>query len=166
MRRTAAAVLLSVLLSACGSEPAVPLGIGDPAWPTDAEGWAEVIAAMPDDLEGLPRQEGGILATTYGDPEDGDPVRIYPEDLGGAECPGLFGVSLLRSTLEEDGELAIQESSPDGAEDPTYLFGSRPDGTQLAAWTVPDCAWVVVVEAPTVPLRDAGVEAIVGAASG
>lgn len=158
-----AAILFAVLLTACASEPGLPLGIGEPTWPTEAEGWAEVIAAMPDRLDDAERQEGGILVATYG--EDDDLVRVYAEDLGGAECPGLFGVSLLRSTLEEGGDLTISESSPDGAEDPTYLFGSRPDGTLLAAWTVPDCAWVAVVEAPTTALRDTAVEALVGAAS-
>jgi hypothetical protein len=140
------------------------LGIGEPTWPTEAQGWAEVIEAMPDDLDGAARQEGGVLVATYG--EGDGKVTVYAEDLGGAECPGLFGVSLLRSTLEEHGDLTVSESSPDGAEDPTYLLGTRPDGTQVAAWTVPDCAWVAVVEAPTTALRDAAVEAFVGAASG
>jgi hypothetical protein len=164
MRRTAAAVTIALLLSACGSEPSLPLGIGEPQWPTDAEGWAEVIDAMPDTLEDLSRQEGGILVATYG--EGDDEVRIYAEDLGGAECPGLFGVSLLRSVLEEQGDLTVDESSPDGAEDPTYLLGTRPGGAKVAAWTVPECRWVGVVEAPSETLREAGVEAFVDAASG
>jgi hypothetical protein len=164
MRRAALTVAIVSMLSACGSEAALPLGIGEPTWPVDAEGYAELIAGMPDEIGGLARQEGGLMVATYG--EGDEQVRAYAEDLGGAECPGLFGVSLLRSTLEDGGELTVVESSPDGAEDPTYLFGSRPDGTQLAAWTVPDCAWVVVVEAPTVELRDAGVEAFVAAATG
>jgi hypothetical protein len=166
MRRTAATLLIVSLLAACASEPGLPGGIDEPAWPTDAEGWAAVLEAMPDEIEDLPRQEGGILVATYGDPGSDETVRVYADDLGGAECPGLFGTTLLRSILEEGGDLKVEESSPDGAEDPTYLFGSRPDGTKLAAWTVPDCRWVVVVEAPTVALRDAGVEATVAAASG
>lgn len=163
MRRTAAAVSIVSLLVACAGSPDLPLGIGEPSWPTDAEGWALVFEAMPGEVDGLPRQEGGILGATYGDTTSRAWIRTYGDDLGGAECPGLFGTSLLRSILEEDGKLKVEESSPDGAGDPSYLFGSRPDGTKLAAWTVPDCRWVVVVEAPTETLRDAGVEAIVDA---
>jgi hypothetical protein len=165
MRRSHIAILITLVLAACGADPALPLGIGEPTWPTEATAYADVLAAMPQEIDGLPRQEGGILVATYGEPKGDETVRVYAEDLGGAECPGLFGVSLLRATLEEQGEFTIEESSPDGAEDPTYLFGTRPDGTSLAAWTVPDCAWVVVVEASTPALRDAGVEALVQAAS-
>lgn len=164
MRRTAAALIVSLLV-ACASGSDLPLGIGEPSWPTDAEGWAAVFAAMPGEVDGLERQEGGIIAATYGDTTSQAWVRAYGDDLGGAECPGLFGTSLLRSILEEDGKLRVEESSPDGAEDPSYLFGSRPDGTKLAAWTVPGCRWVVVVEAPTEALLDAGVEAVVRAGS-
>jgi hypothetical protein len=163
MRRTAAAILIAWVLASCASGPDLPLGIGGPAWPIDAEGWAALFEGMPDDVDGVPRQEGGILGATYGDTTSQEWVRTYADDLGGAECPGLFGTSLLRSILEEDGGLAVEESSPDGAGDPSYLFGSRPDGTELAAWTVPECRWVVVVEAPTEALRDAGVEAVVAA---
>lgn len=166
MRRTAAAVMLAWSLAACASGSDLPLGIGDVTWPTDAEGWAAAISSMPDDLDGLARQEGGILVATYGDPASGGVVRVYADDLGGAECPGLFGTSLLRSVLEEGGDLTVVESSPEGSGDPSYLFAERPDGTQLAAWTVPECRWVVVVEAPDVAQREAGIEALVDAASG
>ena len=165
MRRYRLAIIATLVLASCGSDPSLPLGIGEPTWPTEATAYADVFSAMPDEVGGLPRQEGGILGATYGDPKGDETLSVYAEDLGGAECPGLSGVSLLRATLEEQGDLTIEESSPEGAEDPTYLFGSRPDGTSVAAWTVPDCAWVVVVEASTPGLRDAGVEAVVGAAS-
>lgn len=163
MHRTLAAIVCVLTLAACNSEPALPLGIGDPTWPTDALGFGEVIAGLPQEIDGLERREGGILVATYGE-EAGSSVRIWADDLGGAECPGLFGVSLLRSTLEQDGVLTIAESSPDGAEDPTYLLGSL-DDLSVAAWTVPECAWVVVVEGSTPALRDSGVEATVAAAS-
>jgi hypothetical protein len=158
--------LLGVLaVTACNRGSDLPLGIGDVAWPTDAVGFAEVIAGLPDEIDGLPRLEGGILVATYGESQDDPSLRIWAEDLGGAECPGLNGVSLLRSTLERDGALTISESSPDDAEDPSYLLGTL-DERSVAAWTVPECAWVVVVEAPTPSSRDAAVEATVASASG
>jgi hypothetical protein len=162
MHRTFAVIVCVFTLAACNGGQGPPLGIADPTWPTDATGFGEVIAGLPQEIDGVERQDGGILVATYG--EEGTSVRIWADDLGGAECPGLSGVSLLRSTLEKDGVLRIAESSPDGAEDPTYLLG-RLDDLSIAAWTVPECAWVVVVEASTPALRDAGIEATVDAAS-
>lgn len=166
VRRMIGALACAFVLASCGASDAdLPLGIGEPDWPTEATGYAEVFEAMPDEIGGLPRQDGGILVATYGEPEGDGTIRVYADDLGGAECPGLFGTSLLRATLEERGGFRPEQTSPDGADDPAYVLGSRPDGTSVAAWTVPDCRWILVVEGSTPTLRDAGVSALVGAAT-
>lgn len=165
MRRTIAGIVCALLLAACGGGDAdLPLGMGEPEWPTDATGYAEVFEAMPAELEGLPRQEGGVLVAAYADPEGAEAARAYAEDLGGAECPGLVGTSLLRATLEERGGFTVETSS-DGAQEPAFVLGARPDGTSVAAWTVPECRWILVVEASTARLRDAGIRALVETAN-
>lgn len=167
--------LLLVALAACGDgSPAtsasstLPFRLADPAWPQDAQGMQVIMDALPDEIAGLPRQEAAWLTANYGDAAVTNPeLQIYVVDLGGAECPGLSGVSLIRATIEEDGKMTIDESSTDPPPEgePAYLLGTRKDGTAVAAWTVPRRKWVFVVEAPTADVRDAAAQIVVDAAT-
>jgi hypothetical protein len=156
------ALLLLIASTACGT-PATevpPFGIGSVSWPTNATAAQEVFDRLPGELRGMPRDDGPPLSTSYG----GGAVELWAEDMGAAECPGLLGVDLVRAAL--DGEVVTEtvaaDPQPEGV--PPFLIGSRPDGTFVAAWSVPGCSWVFAVEAGSAELREAAVSELVRAA--
>ena len=160
-----------MLLAACGgssstSSPGadVPFGLAGVAWPKDASSLEGVFSGLPDTLEGLPRADAPYLTAMYGAGKTPD-VSIYAVDLGAAECPGMSGGSLVRSTLEQNGKVKVAEESPDDVPDgvPAYLLGTR-DGRYVAGWSVPRVHWVFAVEAATPALREAAIRAVVDAA--
>jgi hypothetical protein len=164
-------VLVSLFLAACGgssttSSPGgdVPFGLAGVTWPKDASSLEGVFIGLPDTLEGLPRADAPYLTATYGAGKTPD-VTIYAVDLGAAECPGMSGGSLVRSTLEQNGKVKVAEESPDDVPDgvPAYLLGTR-DGRFVAGWSVPRVHWVFAVEAATPALREAAIRAVVDAA--
>lgn len=163
--------LLPLLFTACsrgstttspGSD--VPFGLAEVTWPKDASSLEGVFTGLPDTLEGLPRADAPYLTASYGDSATPD-VRIYAVDLGAAECPGMSGGSLVRSTLEQNGKVKVAEESPDDVPDgvPAYLLGTR-GGNYVGGWSVPRVHWVFAVEATTPALREAAIRAVVDAA--
>ena len=164
-------LLVSFLLVACGggstSVPSgadVPFGLAEVTWPKDASSLEGVFEGLPDTLEGLPRADAPYLTAFYGAGKTPD-VSVYAVDLGAAECPGMSGGSLVRSTLEQNGKVKVAEESPDDVPDgiPAYLLGTR-GGRYVAGWSVPRVHWVFAVEAATPALREAAIRAVVDAA--
>ncbi|MGZ4149556.1 MAG: hypothetical protein ACXVQJ_05925 [Actinomycetota bacterium] len=164
-------LLVPFLLAACGAGSSttspgsdVPFGLAEVTWPKDASSLEGVFAALPDTLEGLPSADAPYLSASYGAGTTPD-VRIYAVDLGAAECPGMSGGSLVRSTLEQNGRVKVAEESPDDVPDgvPAYLLGTR-DGMYVGGWSVPRVHWVFAVEATTPALREAAINAVVDAA--
>jgi hypothetical protein len=163
--------LVPLFLAACGGSTSasppgadVPFGLAEVSWPKDAASLEGVFAGLPDTLEGLARGDAPYLTATYGASTTPD-VSIYAVDLGAAECPGMSGGSLVRSTLEQNGKVKVAEESPDDVPDgvPAYLLGTR-EGTYVAGWSVPRVHWVFAVEAATPALREAAIHAVVDAA--
>jgi hypothetical protein len=164
-------MLVPLLLVACGGGSSstspgaeAPFGLAEVTWPKDAASLEGVFAGLPDTLEGLPRADAPYLTASYGSGTTPD-VSIYAVDLGAAECPGMSGGSLVRSTLEQNGKVKVAEESPDDVPDgvPAYLLGTR-GGRYVAGWSVPRVHWVFAVEAATPALREAAIAAVVGAA--
>jgi len=141
-----------------------PLGLAAATWPLEPTALEPIFAALPDTLEGMLSTDAPYLTATYGDGKK-PAVTIYAVDLGSAACPGLAGASLVRSTLERDGDLRVTTQSPDQlpAGVPAYVLGTR-GGRSVAGWSISDANWVVVVEATTPALRATAVDAVVQAA--
>jgi hypothetical protein len=164
-----------LLLTACArggdssSSPqagAAPFGLGTVTWPIDVNELDGIFAALPDEISGQPRLDGGFQTAIYGEGKD-RVATIYAVDLGAAACPGMSGGSLVRSTLEQrGGELKIDQQSPDQVPDgtPAFLVGRR-EGQQVVAWSVPGAHWVIAIEATSPEARDAASAAVVVAAA-
>ncbi|MGE5226279.1 MAG: hypothetical protein ACM3OO_05330 [Planctomycetaceae bacterium] len=164
-------MLVPFFLVACGGGSSttspganVPFGLAEVTWPKDASSLEGVFAGLPDTLEGLPRADAPYLTATYGAGKTPG-VSVYAVDLGAAECPGMSGGSLVRSTLEQNGRVKVAEESPDDVPEgvPAYLLGTR-GGRYVAGWSVPRVHWVFAVEAATPALREAAIRAVVEAA--
>src|SRR5512141_1548002 len=175
MRRLAWFVPVFLLLSACarGGETtssaqagSAPFGLGTVTWPVDVNALDAIFAALPDEVSGQPRLEGGFQTAIYGEGKD-RVATIYAVDLGSAACPGMSGGSLVRSTLEQrGGPLKIEEQSPDEVADgtPAYLVATR-GGQSVLAWSIGGAHWVIAVEATSPAAREAAAAAIVQAAA-
>jgi hypothetical protein len=162
-----------LLFAACanGSDTAstqarsAPFALDTVTWPVDATQLDAVFGALPGDLSGQPRLEGGYQTAIYGEGKD-RVATIYAVDLGSAACPGMSGGSLVRSTLEErGGVLRVDEQSPDEVSDGelAYLLGIR-GGKPVLGWSIPGAHWVIAIEATSVDGREAAAAAIVRAA--
>jgi len=143
---------------------AAPFEIGSVAWPVDANALDAIFAALPDDVSGQARLDGGYLTAIYGEGAN-RVATIYAVDLGSAACPGMSGGSLVRSTLEQrGGKLRVDQQSPDEVPEgtPAFILGSR-GGQQVVAWSVPGAHWVIAIEATSAQAREAAAAAIVQA---
>jgi len=169
------APLLALALAGCsrGEDPTTspqageaPFELGTVTWPIDVNELDGIFAALPDEISGQPRLDGGFQTAIYGEGKD-RVATIYAVDLGAAACPGMSGGSLVRSTLEQrGGELKIDQQSPDQVPDgtPAFLVGRR-QGQQVVAWSVPGAHWVIAIEATSPEARDAAAAAVVAAAA-
>jgi hypothetical protein len=168
MRRLLIAfVLVPFLLVACGGDGGsdMPYGLDGPSWPKDAAELQATFEGLPSSLDGLQRGDAYWLTANYGGTQRDPDVKIYAVDLGGAECPGLEGSSLVRSTLEEQGALKVGEvSSADAPEgEVVWIRGHRPGGIHVFGWSVPGARWVFAVEATEASTLEAAIGAVVDA---
>jgi hypothetical protein len=163
-----------VLVAACArgdagaidSPASAPFRLATVTWPADVTALDAVFAALPDQLSGQPRLDGGYQTAIYGEGKD-RVATIYAVDLGAAACPGMSGGSLVRSTLEQrGGALKIDEQSPDEVADgaPAYLVGTR-GGANVVAWSIGGAHWVIAIEATSDEARAEAAAAVVGAVS-
>ena len=142
-----------------------PFGLATVTWPVDANELDAIFAALPDEVSGRSRLNGGYLTAIYGEGKD-RVATIYAVDLGSAACPGMSGGSLVRSTLEQrGGSLRVDQQSPDEVPEgsPAYLVGTR-GGHQVLGWSVPGAHWVIAIDATSPEAREAVAAAIVEAA--
>ena len=167
-------VLVAATASACGGSTTPPSSSSDPVdalgsvtWPRDAQAAQAIFDRLPDTIAGLPRADAGALQATYGSTAK-DRVRIWVDDFGGSECPGLTTPTLLRITVKKAGHFKQERATPD---DPSQLrpfayllSGSHADGS-AAAWASAGSTWIYVVVAPDAGAREAALRAMTTAAA-
>jgi hypothetical protein len=174
IRRLLALVFVAATASACGGSATAPPSAADPVdalggvtWPKDAQAAQAIFDGLPDTIAGLPRADAGALQATYGSTAKGQ-IRIWVDDFGGSECPGLTTPTLLRITIKKAGHFKQERATPD---DPSQLrpfayllSGSDEDGS-AAAWASAGSTWIYVVVAPDADAREAALRAMTAAAA-
>jgi hypothetical protein len=173
IRRLFVLVLVAATASACGGSPTTP-SAADPVealagvtWPRDAQAAQAIFDRLPDTIGDLPRADAGALQATYGSSAK-DQIRIWVDDFGGSECPGLTTPTLLRITIKKAGHFKQERATPD---DPSQLrpfayllSGSDGDGS-AAAWASAGSTWIYVIVAPDAGAREAALRAMTAAAA-
>jgi hypothetical protein len=174
IRRLLVLVLVAATASACGGSTTPPSSTADPVealggatWPKDAQAAQAIFDRLPDTIAGLARADAGALQATYGSTAK-DRIRIWVDDFGGSECPGLTTPTLLRITIKKAGHFKQERATPD---DPSQLrpfayllSGSDADGS-AAAWASEGSTWIYVVIAPDADAREAALRAMTAAAT-
>lgn len=162
---------LSVVFLAAGCGGDTDTGSTDPAsdgdpWgldtielPAESDAIADVLAAMPDEIDGVPRETTAPDIVTY--IEGGDrhlqlgvmDIALHREESGVSEMT----VADFLSGMVDRGEMETVESQLDDSRPFVWMAGTtRGDGALLhvASWGLPDGEWIFTAIADNLEARD------------
>lgn len=155
------------------SPPVAPLGLGEISWPKDSAGAKALLASMPDQVAGLPKNDPmyGGTALTYGDGTSGnEPIQILASGIPAGHRQEI--ATMPYATIGMGFPVKQVESSNDDPATPLVWFeatvGSPSPGGSggyAIAWASMDGSVVYVVVTKNGPQRVAAVEAMAAAAS-
>lgn len=186
--RTVSVIAVALLMSACttsGTETETTEATGAPGGldtiqlPDDADVIADVLAAMPDEIDGVPRETTQSKVVTYTDTEgrerhlqldvmeiasvrefSGVPDMTVADFLSGmADSGEMQGV---QSELDDSGPLVWMTSQQTGDAAPSEDLPDAPS-IYIANWGRPDGEWVFTAIAETPEARTELIRAFVDA---
>ena len=177
--RTVLGLILALLVGACATTQTEVASLPtDPPWgldsvdlPDDADAIAEVFAAMPAEVDGVPLEMA-----------DGDGVNLQGADerhlqlrvLGLADLREFAGtpdltVTDFLSVLVDSGELETAESELDDSKPLVWVASTGRGNGELfhdAAWAAPDGAWLFSASAESPEARIELIHAFINAIQG
>ena len=174
--RTALVLILALLAGACTTtqtevtslptEP--PWGLDTVDLPDDTDGIAEVFAAMPAEVDGVPIEMTAPDEVTF---QGADERHLQLRVLGVADLREFSGipdmtVSDFLSVLVSSGELETAEFELDDSKPLVWVASTNRGNGDLfydAAWAVPDGEWILSASADSPEARTELVHAFINA---